>query len=538
MVFDIPSALYAAPIVGAIVAILAIWARRARVKRADIWSSQLGEDARRTGRWGAILLALAPVAAMVAFAGPRWGTRVVETETKGLSLVLAVDVSRSMLAEDVEPSRLELAKREAGRIIHDLRGDRIGLIAFAGQSFIMSPLTVDGSALNLMIEALDPDITSAGGTDLARALNQGRDLLIAKEEVADRVLVVFTDGEAHDSLSEAIKAAQRLRRDGIHVVFVAEGSSQPTQIPVRDSDGTLIGYQRDPTDQIVLTRRRDDILSAVADASEGMLVSAELDDQAGAVRDLVSALKRVPEATTTAAQDVLRAWIPLLVAVVLLLAHSLTRRTSALAVLVLSMGVASTAVGQGPRNAAEEAWLQGRFGESARLYLDQAREGLGGDSVWFNAGTAALASGDSTMARIGLERAARSMEPGLRFRAKYNLGLLELRLSDLDSTNKVEHLERAKQHYVEALLLRPKDESAKWNLELALQKMPPPPENSGAQSQGPSGGEDPQPPPSQGLSAAQAEQILNSIAEEERQTRLKLNRNRSQRRETRGKRDW
>ncbi|MFQ5702994.1 MAG: VWA domain-containing protein [Gemmatimonadales bacterium] len=538
MVFDLPNALRAAPVVGLVVALLALWARGVRVRRANLWSSGLGHEARRMGRWGAVPLALAAIAAMAAFAGPRWGTRVVETETKGLNLVLAVDISRSMLAEDMGPSRLDLAKREAGRIIHDLRGDRIGLIAFAGRSFIMSPLTIDGSALNLMVEGLDPDISSAGGTELARVLVQGHDLLLAKEEVADRVLVVFTDGEAHDSLPGVIRAAERLRRDGVHVVLVAEGTVQPTRIPVRDETGTLIGYQRDPSDKIVLTKRRDDIMSAVADATHGMVVSAEEADQAGAVREFVSALKRVPEATTTAAQDVLRAWIPLLVAVTLLLGQALTRRTAALVVLVLSVTATSVAQGQAPRNPAEVAWMDGRFDEASRLYLEQVRAGAGGDSVWYNVGTAGLAANDSAMARSGLERAARSLDPGVRFRAEYNLGLLELRLSEVDSVNRMQHLEEARRHYVDALLLKPGDVAAKWNLELTLRRMPPPPESAPPRSQGSAGEEDSPPPPMQGLSAAQAEQILNSVAEEERETRRKLSRRRSQTRTTRGRRDW
>jgi Ca-activated chloride channel family protein len=214
----------------------------------------------------------------------------VETEAKGLSLVVAVDVSRSMLAEDGEPSRLERAKREARRLIHDLDGDRIGLIAFAGQSFIMSPLTVDGSALHLLVDALDPDVASAGGSDLALALGQGRELLLAKDEVADRVLVVFSDGEAHDSIAAIVAAAERLRRDRIHLILVAEGGRDPVQIPIRNLDGELVGYQRDGADNLVETMRRDDILSAVADAAQGMLVASDVGDQAGTVRDLVSVL--------------------------------------------------------------------------------------------------------------------------------------------------------------------------------------------------------------------------------------------------------
>ena len=537
IVFDSPVTLYIAPLAGVMMAGLAYWARRTRISRAVMWSPSLGRQAAGHGRWGALLLGLVAVAAFAALAGPRWGTRVVEAETKGLSLVLAVDVSRSMLAEDVAPSRLERAKREARRLIHDLGGDRIGLIAFAGQSFIMSPLTVDGSALHLLVDALDPDIASAGGSNLARALRQGHELVLAGDEVADRVLVVFSDGEAHDSLQGILAAARRLRRDGVRLVLVAEGGLDPVRIPLRDREGRLVGYQRDPEDRIVETRRRDDILTAVADAARGFPVSAEVADQAGRVRQLVAGFKRTPQATTTAAQDVTRAWIPLLVAVGLLGLHSVTRKTAALAVLALSVGVAGSAGGQAPRNGADEAWLGGQFSRARDLYLAQAREGRGGDTVRFNLGTAALASGDSSLARRALGQAAESLDPEIRFRARFNLGLMELLLAELDSDDQARHLEEARRHYREALLLRPEDAASKWNLELAVRRTPPERGGGSEGTQG-SGSEDSEPAQPQGLSAAQAEQILNSIAEEERQTRLKLNSRRSQLRETRVRRDW
>jgi len=353
--FDFPLLLYAAPAAGFVMTSLAYWARQTRVKRARQWSEELANTAQQSGRRGPLLLGVATLAATVSLAGPRFGSRVVETESKGLSLVIGIDVSRSMLAEDGDPSRLVSAKREARRLIHDLEGDRMGLIAFAGQSFIMSPLTVDGSALHLLVDALDPDIASAGGSNLSSAIKQGRELLLAKEEVADRVLVVFSDGEAHDSLAAIVTEAERLRRDRIHLILVAEGGREPVPIPERDLEGNLEGYQRDQADNIVETMRRDDILAAVADAAQGMLVAADVADQAGTVRDLVSVLKRSPEATTTAAQDISRAWIPLLIAALLLMVHSVTRRTSALAGLAVCIGLSSNLEAQSPKNTADVA---------------------------------------------------------------------------------------------------------------------------------------------------------------------------------------
>ncbi|NIM48319.1 MAG: VWA domain-containing protein [Gemmatimonadales bacterium] len=539
MSFDIPVLLWAAPVVGLVVALLASWARAARVGRARRWSETFGKRAAALGRFSPAALGLVAVAATAALAGPRWGSRVVETQSKGLNLVVAVDISRSMLAEDVGPSRLERAKRQARRLVHDLAGDRIGLMVFAGQSFVLSPLTVDAGALRLLIDALDPEMMSAGGTEFAPVLRRGRELLFAGDPVADRVLVVFTDGEAHDSLSAIVSAAERLHRDGVRLVLVAEGGREPAPIPVRDPQGVLIGYQRDPSEQIVSTWRRDDILTAVADGAHGVLVAAPLNDQAGAVRDLVAAYKRSPQATSTAAQDISRAWIPVLVAVVLLLLHTVSRRSMALTSILLLVSVGSAAEAQGPRNRADEAWQQGEFRRAAGYYLEQVQAGAGGDTTLFNLGTAGLVIGDTAVARQALEQAARSVEPELRFRALYNLGLLHLRLAQRDSAHATPHLEAARRRYREALLLKPGDRAAKWNLELAIRRMPegggasaPPPEAGGA---GESSREE---PPPRGLSLAQADQILNSMAEEERRTRMQQIQQRRRARETRGRKEW
>src|SRR5439155_317423 len=134
-----------APVVGGAVWTAAAWARRSRLRRAAAWSEATGRIARAAGRFGAPALGLAAGLAAVALSGPRWGEERIVTETRGLNLVLAIDISRSMLAEDVKPSRLGRALREARRLVQDLDGDRLGLSAFAGTSYILSPLSVDGS---------------------------------------------------------------------------------------------------------------------------------------------------------------------------------------------------------------------------------------------------------------------------------------------------------------------------------------------------------------------------------------------------------
>src|SRR2546423_5315477 len=245
--FDAPIVVALAPMVAGAVWAAAAWARRSRVRRAAAWSEATARTARAAGKLGAPGLGLAAGLAAVALSGPRWGEERIVTETRGLNLVLAIDISRSMLAEDAKPSRLGRALREARRLVQDLDGDRLGLTAFAGTSYILSPLSVDGSALILYLDALDPDVASEGGTSLAPGLAQGIDLLHASPEIADRVLVLFPDGGAPDSLAQPLQEAKRRTGLAVHLILVAEGGKNPTKIPVGEAKGTFGSGQPDET---------------------------------------------------------------------------------------------------------------------------------------------------------------------------------------------------------------------------------------------------------------------------------------------------
>ncbi|HJS42539.1 MAG TPA: VWA domain-containing protein [Gemmatimonadales bacterium] len=482
--------------------------------------------------------------AAVALSGPRWGEERIVTETRGLNLVLAIDISRSMLAEDVKPSRLARALREARRLIQDLEGDRLGLSVFAGTSYILSPLSVDGSALTLYLDALDPDVASEGGTSIAPGLSQGIDLLQASPEIADRVLVLFTDGEAHDSLERSLREARRLSDLGIHLILVAEGGRQPTKIPVRDDRGGFIAWQQDETGSPIETSRRDDVLGVIADAAQGTIVAAELPDQAGAVRDLVASYKRATATESRTQRGRPRAWIPLLFAALVLTAQTLTRRTAAL--IALALLCAPSAHAQ-RRSAAEKAWDRGNVRGAAEAYLAELKAREDDDTAWYNTGTAGLAAGDPALARASLSRAAASLDPELRFRALYNLGLLALLQARADSANRETHLADAERAYREALLLKPDHIRAKWNLELVDRQRrsggqanrpntPPPPSPGGG-----GGGSPPPPPPGAGrsgaLSESQADQVLRSIGQEELRTRRDRT-GRTRRAGAAGSKDW
>ncbi len=525
MIFDAQWLLLLAPMIAAGGAALAWWGRRRRVVATTAWSARLGAEAARRGRGTPWALGIAVLCAAVAVAGPRGGRTTVKTEARALSLVIAADISRSMLAEDVAPSRLGRAKREARRLVQDLAGDRLGLIAFAGRSYILTPLTVDGGAVSLYLDGLDPDLASEGGTNLAATLNQGLELLEATTEISDRVLVVFTDGEMHDSMSTALDAAERIKAAGIRLILVGEGTPVPVKIPIRDPSGQLIEYKLDQEGQVVETSLHEEVLRATAEAADGTVVPASLSDQAGAVRDLVAAFKRSPSTESRAADLRPMGWLPLLVGAVVLLVATLLRRGASLLVLALALGLPAVAQAQRPSDGAR-ALSSGDATAAAGAFLQEAKEGGRRDTAFYNAGTAALRAGDLKVARRALLEASKTTDPGLRYRALYNLGVVDLRAALADSTLRDTLVGEAAAHLREALLLEPGSARAKWNLELAERMRPPPPPSGGGGQKPPppQSGQQPKPPEQQqnqnrGLTREQAEQILNSVEREERATR-------------------
>jgi Ca-activated chloride channel family protein len=531
MTFDSPLVLFLAPVLAVAFGCAAWLARRRRIQLARRWSPSLGRIARARGGWAPAVVGLAALLGAIGLAGPRSGRTEVKTETRALSLVFAMDISRSMLAEDVAPSRLLRASREVRRLIQDLEGDRLGMIAFAGRSYILAPLTVDGGAIRMYLDALDPDLASEGGTNLTAVLTQGGQLLGAATDAADRVLVLFTDGEGHDTLPGAIASAEELKDVGVHLIVVAQGRALPTRIPLRDSSGTLLEYKQDEAGNVVRTQRRDDMLRAVVDAAEGTLVLNELADQAGAVRDVVAAMKRSPTADTRTSDLVPRAWIPVLAAGLLLLGYTILRPGPAL-VSIGGLLLLSTSAGAQRPTEGTRAMASGDPAGAAAAFLKEA-QGSARDTSFYNAGTAALEARRFEVARGALTEAAKSLDPDLRYRALYNLGVAGLLAAAADTAKRDELLDQAADRLREALLLQPSSARAKWNLELAQRRKPPPaggggggggkpPAGGGGGSQAP----EPTRPESQDqdLSRNQAEQILNSMERRERETRAEQQR--------------
>jgi Ca-activated chloride channel family protein len=214
----------------------------------------------------AVLLVLAVAALVTALGRPQFGTRVETVRREGQDIVVALDLSNSMLAEDIAPNRLQRAKLAVAQLIGRLDGDRIGLVAFAGEAFVQSPLTSDYAAATLFLNAMGPDIIPVQGTNLGAALDVALDAF-DDEERQHRLLIVITDGEDHEGGIET--AVERAVELGVKVYAVGMGSREGVPIPEFDELGRRSGFKRDAEGNVVTTKLDEVTLERIAERSGG-----------------------------------------------------------------------------------------------------------------------------------------------------------------------------------------------------------------------------------------------------------------------------
>lgn len=217
----------------------------------------------------ALMLILAVAALVTAMARPQFGTRVETVRREGQDIVVALDLSLSMLAEDVTPNRLERAKLAVARLINRLDGDRIGLVAFAGDAFVQSPLTVDYAAATLFLNAMEPGLVPLQGTNLGAALSVALDAFDANERQY-RLVVLITDGEDHEG--EVENALERAVDQGVEVYTIGIGSTDGVPIPEYDANGRRRGFKHDAGGSVVTTKLDEAILRHIAEATGGKYV--------------------------------------------------------------------------------------------------------------------------------------------------------------------------------------------------------------------------------------------------------------------------
>jgi Ca-activated chloride channel family protein len=223
-----------------------------------------------------MLVVIALVLLVLGWAMPRVGrgTRIVKRE--GADVVIALDVSVSMYAEDVSPNRMEVAKRTVRTLISRLGEDRFALVGFAGEGFIHCPLTIDSGALAMFVDFLNPGVVPEQGTNIGSAITES---LAALKTSSGRgkAIVLITDGEDHGhQLEEAIKMAQA---DGVRIYALGVGTPAGEPIPVRDRSGTVTSYKRDESDEVVVSRLDTALLKRIAGATGGESYTLGLGDK-------------------------------------------------------------------------------------------------------------------------------------------------------------------------------------------------------------------------------------------------------------------
>ncbi len=491
-----------------LLAVLFFWneRRQRRLMELFIQSRLLGQLttgvslARRRVR---LLLLLAAMASLIfAAARPRWGVVTEEARSEGLDIVIALDTSRSMLAEDVRPNRLERAKLATMELTQLARSDRFALMPFAGSAFIQCPLTSDAEVLRQNINAIEAGIIPTGGSSLAEAIRMALTAFVDGDQ-SHKVLVLITDGEEHEPA--ALAAAESAARDGLRIFTLGVGSPEGELLRVPQSNGN-VDYLRDENDRIIKSRLNEPLLRQIAGAAQGFYLPI-----AGtkAIEMLYhTGLAPLPKTKGESAQ--LRRlkeqyrW-PLAFALLLLIVEiffperrrevsngDMSRPTDKAAltvVLVVLAFMADTPANASPAGALRD-YDSGRFDQAQKEFerLSEAHPAKPGKTdkqrLQQNAGAAAFQNGDFSAAARHFSEALKASDLALQQRSFYNLGNSFYRLGQHagEAQQKIQMWEQALRQFDGALKLDKTDKDAEFNrafvhkkLEELKKKQPPPP---------------------------------------------------------------
>ena len=453
---------------------------------------------RRIFRFVLLLLVLGLV--LVSLARPRWGYAYDEVKRKGLDLLLAVDVSRSMLSNDVQPNRLERVKLAAQDLLNELQGDRVGLIAFAGKAFLQAPLTIDYEAAVDSINELDTKIIPEGGTNISDAIALAT-RTFGKSATGNRALIIFTDGE--ELSGDAPRAAKAAADAGVRIFTVGVGTPAGSLIPIQgESGGTA--FVKDAKGEVVKSKLDETRLRDVAQAADGFYV--HLENGPRTMKQLFNdGLAKMQVADINARlsrRPIERYEWPLAAAIVFFaLALLINDRKRARATAAIGgtgavpssdqkhrrhSGRPSSAIAAAiflllvrPGQAASpglELYEEQKFPEAYNHFQKTLQENPGArqtDRIQFDAGAAAYKMKDYNKALQSFSQALLSKNPHLQSESHYNLGntLYQRGEAEKSDAKKLTNWEGALQHYEETLKAEPQNKNAKDNYEFVKKKI-------------------------------------------------------------------
>ncbi|MBI1839902.1 MAG: VWA domain-containing protein [Verrucomicrobia bacterium] len=434
------------------------------------------------------LVFLAFVLAGVALARPQWGFEYRQTKQRGLDIIVCIDTSKSMLAEDVAPNRLAKAKLAVLDLRRVAKSDRIGLVAFAGSAFMQMPMSTDDDVLRQNLEAIDTDLLPQGGTAITEAIHTARAAFKDSGLENHRAIVIFTDGEDHDG--EAIEAAKKAGAEGAVVLTVGVGTTAGELIPIRDAKGRT-SFVKDEAGNTVKSRLNEALLQEIAKAGNGFYVPLA---GAGIIetlyeRGLAPLPKREVESTPTQVyheryQWFLGAALALLLAEMLVSdrrrparsgapagakASSLSAAAVVVALLVSLVPWRAQASASGARKNYDIGKYKTALAEYERLLENQPND----PALQYNAGSAAYQSGRFDAATDHFTSSLSTPDPKLQQHAYYNRGNSQARQGEEadDPGKKMDHWKKAVGDFESALKLSPADADARANLELVKKKI-------------------------------------------------------------------
>jgi Ca-activated chloride channel family protein len=428
-------------------------------------------------------MVLAVTCVIIAMAGPRWGFDWQEAKQRGLDIVVAIDTSKSMLAEDITPNRLERAKLAALDLMQQAKSDRLGLVVFAGSAFLQCPLTIDDAAFRQSVHSLDVNTIPQGGTALAEAIETAATAF--KEGDNFKVMVLFTDGEDQDS--GAVEAAKKAAASGMQIFTIGIGSAEGELLRLKDAKGRT-DYIRDDQGNVVKSRLNEPLLREIATETKGFylpLRGAKTIDTL--YKEGLAPLPKSESKEKLVKQYHEQFHWPLAMAIVLLLAEMFfperkrepqpitttgssraLREAVTLFLLLLlpSVVLASTA-------SALREYKSGKYDEALKEY-DRLLERKSDDPrLHFNAGAAAYQSHQFDNAAKRFNDALNSPDLRLQQQAYYNRGntLYQIGKNIPDLPKKIETWEKSLKDYQSALKLNVQDADAKFNLEFVKRKI-------------------------------------------------------------------
>ncbi|MBE9582451.1 MAG: VWA domain-containing protein [Proteobacteria bacterium] len=416
-----------------------------------------GEDKGRRRFFKGLFLLSALGLMLFALTGPRWGSHYQEVSQKGVDIMILVDVSPSMLVEDIKPNRLERARREIMDFLRVVRGDRVGLVALSGAAFIQCPLTLDYGALEMFLSQLEPDLIPVPGTDLGAAIEKGLSSFDFKTET-DKVMLFITDGE--DNEAKGLEVARKAAEKGVKVFVFGMGEPSGGPIPAGDGKG---GFKKDKDGKLILSRLDEEGLSQIASITGGAYarsVSGDLDLDILYFEGIKSRTKA--ETLKSGKIKVYEERFPIFLLAAflfLVLEGLLVERKAIFTFLVVLVFSAQASAGQGP----DELYSQGCFAEAEKAYADLDMDHPKELRYRYNRGCAAYQNSDYQAAVAAFSSVLRRAQGDeTRFKSAYNLG---------NAAYKQEDFATAAAHYKKAIFYSPESEDAKHNLELALREL-------------------------------------------------------------------